>query len=405
LLEGWKFTRSSSPSRENVSLLTKLTTLRESFVSLSDAEREVLAAAGSTPLQTTRGRAVAIVLAKQGADAQTARALLAESYLAETQPSFHLIPRGDAMAPEDQFAASYRVLADATDGFRSVSVETLASAMRSDPASLAPLRMIVGFTHNELAVAVGLLDPSRSIGGSRLKTFERKPRPATETATRRALIEAIAATVIALMERQILSVPEASANVFHSKLDKRDTRDGWEGVGRDAAEGVPYWALLYQRYVGGVWLTVQAAYSEAKGDALLERPLAVLLERQKVPFHHSRTGASGAAETAQLFGISPGPDFLLPDVSPTVVVETKIGEDGGTVRDKAARIKSLAQAAGQRGLVPCAVIDGKGWRERPAALVEVVIATGGRTFTLNTLDHIVQVPEIAALRGSVEQGD
>jgi hypothetical protein len=103
-----------------------------------------------------------------------------------------------------------------------------------------------------------------------------------------------------------------------------------------------------------------------------------------------------------LFGINPGPDFLLPEQSPTVVIETKVGEDGGTVRDKAARIARLAQAAGQRGLVPCAVIDGKGWRERPAALIEVVIATGGRTFTLNTLEHIIGLPEVAALRGTAE---
>lgn len=373
---------------------------RGSFVSLSDAERAIIAAAGSAPLQTARGQAVAIVLSKQGADAETARALLAESYLATTQPSFHLIPRGDAMAPEAEFAWAYDVLAEETDNLADVSTATLASALSRDPATLAPLRMIVGFTHNELALAVGLLDPTQSISGGRLKTFERGLRPVTETPARRALIEAIAATVMALMERTILAVPDTSTDVFHSKLDKRDTRAGWESVARDAREGVPYSALLYQRYVGGVWRQVQDAYSEVKGDALLERPLSVLLDRERIAYHHSRTGASGAAETTELFGISPGPDFLLPATGPTVVIETKVGEDGGTVRDKAARIRTLAQAAGQRGLVACAVIDGKGWRERPAALVDVIIATGGRTFTLSTLEQLLGVPEIAALRGT-----
>jgi hypothetical protein len=367
---------------------------------LSDRERAVLAAAGSAPLQTARGQAVAIVLAKSGTDSEEARVLLAESFLATTQPSFHLIPRGDAMASEASFESAYAVLAQETSDLAAVSVDTLATALSREPAALAPLRMIVGFTYNELAVAMSLLDPTRPITGGRLKGFERSPRPAKETPARRTLIDAIAATVIAVMNRSILPVPPASAQVFHSKLDKRDTRHGWKDVARDASRGVPYVALLYQRYVGGVWRQVQDAYSEAKGDALLEHPLVALLDRERIPYHHSRSGASGAAETAQRFGLSPGPDFVLPDTSPTVVIESKIGEDGGTVRDKAARIKSLAQAASQRGLVPCAVIDGKGWRERPAALVDVVIATGGRTFTLNTLEQLLGVPEIAALRGT-----
>ena len=57
----------------------------------------------------------------------------------------------------------------------------------------------------------------------------------------------------------------------------------------------------------------------------------------------------------------------------------------------------LAQAAKARGLLPCAVIDGKGWSERPGALVDIVIAaTDGRTYFLATLAHILEIPEIAA---------
>lgn len=80
-----------------------------------------------------------------------------------------------------------------------------------------------------------------------------------------------------------------------------------------------------------------------------------------------------------------------------MIIESKIGEDGGTVRDKASRIKNLANAAKERGLVACAVVDGKGWRERPSALVDVVLATEGRTYSLSTLGHILAVPEIAEL--------
>jgi hypothetical protein len=99
-----------------------------------------------------------------------------------------------------------------------------------------------------------------------------------------------------------------------------------------------------------------------------------------------------------LFDLSPGPDFVLPPTSPTVVIESKVGEDGGTVRDKASRIKNLADAAHSKGLIACAVIDGKGWRERPNALADVVLATEGRTYTLSTIKYLLDVPEIAALR-------
>ncbi len=381
------------------SLRMRQTIRRGPSVPLSDVEREAISVAGNSPLQTARHQAVTIVLSKTGPEAELARTLLAESFLAPTQPSFHLIPRGEAMASQADFVAAYAILAQATSGFADISPATLGSALRLDPATLAPLRMIVGFTHNELGVAVRLLHPALRVTGGRLKNFELRPRPAAETAARSELIDAIAATVLALMDRTLL---EASSDVFHSKLDKPDTQEGWVTVERDAREGVPYSTLLYQRYVGGVWRQVQDAYSEVKGDAILERPLTALLERERIPFHHSGRGASGATETAQLFGISPGPDFLLPETSPTVVIESKVVEDGGSARDKAARIRSLAVAASERGLIPCAVVDGKGWRERPGALVEVIISTGGRTFSLNTLEHLLGVPEIAALRGTAE---
>ena len=163
----------------------------------------------------------------------------------------------------------------------------------------------------------------------------------------------------------------------------------------NAAGGVPYSALLYQRYVGGVWRQIQDAYSEVKGDKLLEQPIADLLDANGISYYRSDAGATGATVTVQEFGISPGPDFLLPKESPTVLIESKVAEDGGTARDKAARIKNAAEAAKARGLLPCAVIDGKGWSERPQALFDIVTATDGRTYSLSTLEHLLEIPEIA----------
>ena len=256
--------------------------------------------------------------------------------------------------------------------------------------------MIIGLTHNELAVAVSLTDPDARVSGEALKKFERNPAPAQASPRHERLATGIASAVTAAMSREILAVPSSAEAHFHSKLDKRDTRDGWSTVRADSA-GVPYSALLYQRYVGGVWRQVQDAYSEVKGDAVLEYPLRNLLDEHGIPYHHTRPGASGARETAERYGMSPGPDFVIPDESPTLEVESKVGEDGGTVRDKAARIKNMATAANDRGLKACALVDGKGWTERTAALLEVIVTTQGRTYTLSTLDQILHLPEIVAV--------
>ena len=365
-------------------------------MSLSDNERRILEEAGGNPSPVDRQRAVGIYLAKSGSDRAKAGELLVGGFLSHVRPSFHLIPKGDSMADEVSFADAYAALAEGTSNFSRPDAQSLAAVLRRTPAALAPLRMIVGLTYNELAVAITLADPEARSSGEALKKFERNPPPQQASERHDQLAASIAQAVVAAMNRDILTIPPSAAAYFHSKLDKRDTRDGWSSVQEDAG-GVPYSALLYQRYVGGVWRQVQDAYSEVKGDAILEYPFRDLLDEHGVPYHHTRPGASGARETAERYGMSPGPDFVIPDESPTLVIESKVGEDGGTVRDKAARIKTMTSAANARGFKSCAVVDGKGWTERTAALLEVVVATQGRTFTLSTLSQILELPEIKSV--------
>ena len=365
-------------------------------MSLSDDERRILEAAGGNPSPVDRQRAVGIYLAKSETDQATAGDLLVKGFLGHLRPSFHLIPKGDSMADEESFASAYAALAEGTEDFLRPDAHSLATVLQRTPSALAPLRMIVGLTHNELAVAIKLTDPKARVSGDALKQFERNPTSGQVSPRHNKLAADIANAVTAAMGRKILTVPPTAASYFHSKLDKRDTREGWSSVQSDAG-GVPYSALLYQRYVGGVWRQVQDAYSEVKGDAILEYPLRDLLDEHDVPHHHTRPGASGARETAERYGMSPGPDFVIPDEAPTLVVESKVGEDGGTVRDKAARITNMASAASARGLKACAVVDGKGWTERTTALLEVIVATQGRTYTLSTLSQLLHLPEIKAL--------
>jgi len=379
-------------------------------VSLSDTERELIAAAATAADPTRRRQAIAVVLSKHGADASTARNLLGQSFLQLTQPSFHLVPRGSAMESQADFVTAYEALAAATGNFTDVSQERLTTALLATPSALPALRMIACLTNKELAVAMKLLDPTLRVSDDTLKRFERGSPPEPSATGRRAeqaearrtaLAAAIVASIRAVMDRQILTVPEDALATFHSKLDHQDTIDGWTTVHEAAENGVPYSALLYHRYVGGAWRQVQDAYSEGKGDNVLEIPLERLLAEEGIPFYRARSGATGATEAARRYGLHPGPDFVIPDDQPAVVIESKVAEDGGTARDKASRIQTLADSARRAGLVVCALVDGKGWSERPGALVDVVIATDGRTYCLQTMNRLMAVPEIAGLRGTV----
>jgi hypothetical protein len=107
---------------------------------------------------------VAIVLAKTGSAQAEARELLTGSYIASIQPSFHYIPRGDAMADEEAFAAAYRRLAAHTVSFTNVDRRALVASLTASPESLAPLRMILGFTYNELARPCDSRDQEQGLG-------------------------------------------------------------------------------------------------------------------------------------------------------------------------------------------------------------------------------------------------
>ena len=229
-------------------------------MSLSDNERKILEEAGGNPSPVDRQRAVGIYLAKSESDRAKAGDLLVKGFLGHLRPSFHLIPKGDSMADEEDFADAYAALAHGTADFSRPDAESLAAVLKRTPAALAPLRMIVGLTYNELAVAITLANPGARSSGEALKKFERSPPPEQASPKHDQLAASIARAVTAAMNREILAVPPSAAACFHSKLDKRDTHQGWSSVQADAG-GVPYWALLYQRYVGGVWRQVQDASS------------------------------------------------------------------------------------------------------------------------------------------------
>ncbi len=172
---------------------------------------------------------------------------------------------------------------------------------------------------------------------------------------------------------------------FIDRHDKFDTRHGWTNVCQCATNRVPYSTLLYERYLGRPFAHVVDALSERKAD-LIELPVQSLLVKHGIPHYRSKT-------IEKIPGFEQAPDFLIPDRdTPRIVIEAKLAEDGGTARDKASRIERLSRTTDSQGIALIAVIDGKGFFRINDVLAPILKVTRGLTFTLSTLDAMVQLP-------------
>ncbi|MGA9762639.1 MAG: hypothetical protein WBQ14_09465 [Gaiellaceae bacterium] len=319
---------------------------------------------------------------------EAALKVIRPAYERRLTPQFHAVPWGATLYERDAFRSAYASAHELTDAFTKTSEADLLAALERDPKTLLVFRLILGYTIAELAAALELLDVKGASRGA-IDALEHG-----RGAARPAVLAGVAKAVTQVIGRELFGLDDTlPAEDFRSRLDKLDTEDGWPSVQRAADGGVDYSDLLYERYVDGSWLAVRAAYSEKKGR-LIEDAVAELLTGAHIAFDQ---------EPDELVrqGLLPSkPDFVLPSVAePRVTLEAKGADDGGTARDKAARIAAVAVRAKEHGWTPLAVIDGNGWKRRDA-LVQTLEATSGLTFSLANLEQILAVPEVAALRGT-----
>jgi hypothetical protein len=294
------------------------------------------------------------------------------------------------------FKETYDRSVELTGGFQNVDPEELAHAIEEAPVIVRVLRAIVGYTPAELAAAAteaGKDLGAPAMGQGTIKSLE---------AGRRARPEALRAIAEAVHRLVTGTMWEVATGDFRSKIDKPDTAGGWDSVRQMAEHGVPYAVLLHQRHYGGAFRTLLDATGTARGEALLEQPVEVLLTEKAVPF--IKTGAHNQAEIAQRFGLTvrPAPDFVVFEGEATLaaMIECKQANDGGTARDKAARFRTLRGESERLGGVPVfAVLDGLGWERTGDALGPVVRDTDGRVFSLGTLPELVAVQPFPRLAG------
>lgn len=323
-------------------------------------------------------------------------AAIAEAlYRPELSPQFAFIQWREEYGLE-RFRKAYRAAHDATNGFAAPTLDDLSAALQGCPETLLVFRSIVGYTPNELSVAVRELGEqddeteTTKVTGSRVKAIEGGSSPSLAEA--RCLAKAV---------RQLVShklwakAPEG----FQPKIEKPDTARGWESVREFASRGAPYEVYLHQRHFGGAFRTLLDATSSGRGE-LLEGAVESLLMRAGIPY--VKTGSSNQKDIANRFNLTvqPAPDFVLyePPNHLRAMIECKMTNDGGTARDKASRYATLrSEAVRLGGVALFAVLDGLGWERVNDALGPVVRDCDGRVFTLSTVSEMLSTRPLPQL--------
>src|SRR5699024_6081551 len=91
-------------------------------------------------------------------------------YVPALTPDFAFI-HADEFYSEQIVREAYDAAASGTDGFTKNSMEDLAAALQADSRSLLAFRLIVGFTRDEFAHAVKIVNPGMRLSGSSVDTY------------------------------------------------------------------------------------------------------------------------------------------------------------------------------------------------------------------------------------------
>jgi hypothetical protein len=312
------------------------------------------------------------------------------------QSEFLILPKGPGFLEYPVFEKGYEALKKATNNFRKLSKDVVLNTVYEVPISFIVLRTMLGFTPPEWAyvttqrtdveVAQGAI---RSIDrGIRMEPL--KPLRSSGGMTDKR-IRALVATACDLLKE---GAPEGVAGVLH-RLDKADTQHGLKSIQPLADLGVPYAMLLYERFLGRPFAGHRDSVSELVGD-VLESAIEGVLASAGVSFRKTK-------RAERVAGFDQSPDFIVPDeFNPQVVIEAKITEDDGTARDKVTRVQHLSSLSmeGRRSnqepkfqVIAC--IAGRGFKVRREDMKKLLLATRGKVFTMQNLDHLVACTRLA----------
>jgi hypothetical protein len=322
-----------------------------------------------------------------------------ETYVDEVFESlrseFLTLPKGAGFIEYPVFEAGYEALKRTTADFRRLDPDTIFTTVCGAPIAFIVLRAILGFTPPEWAY-VTALRTSVPVPQGAARTLDRNIRlnPTTPLRAGGGVTEQRMRAMIATACELLAEGPPETPGLLH-RLDKADTRQGIRSIQPLADLGVPYAMLLYERFIGRPFAGHRDSVSELVGD-VVEAAVEAVLADAKISFRKTRR-----AETVQ--GFDQAPDFIVPsEFNPHAVIEAKLAEDDGTVRDKVTRVQHLERLAlrerqpheGPRFEV-IACIAGRGFKQRREDMKKLLLATRGKVFTLETITQLVAHTRLA----------
>ena len=320
---------------------------------------------------------------------------MVEVTFGDLQSNFLSLPTGNGFIPFSEFQAAYEVLKRETNAFASFTVDAMWSALRVDALSIVVLRTILGMSPPEwaeIARSERGVDASQNFARNLDAKVRHQRNYFTELRANSVVFPRVEGMLSVAVELIGQGAPAAVEGTLH-RLDKVDTAQGLDSLRLAANQHVPYAVLLYERYLGRPFASHRDAVSELIGDVMESAVEAILAER--------RVTARKTKRAERVPGFEQAPDFFVPtELAPSVIIEAKITSDDGTARDKVARILRLAsmrddrKRAGEPSFQVIACIDGRGFGQRRADMEQMLTATMGKVFTLNTVHRIVDCTDL-----------
>lgn len=312
----------------------------------------------------------------------------------DIQSQFLVLPKGSNFVEYARFQQAYEILKKETAAFATLTDATVWAALRADSMAYLVLRTILGLSPPEWCDVVRS-ERDVDVPQNTARQFDTRCRvePDMFTSMSGLTKTRLEALISVAVESIAKGSPAGGTDTVH-RLNKFDTASGIASVQTAASQHVPYAVLLYERYLGRPYASHRDSVSELVGD-VMESAIEERLARAQITFRKTK-------RAEKVTGFEQAPDFFVPtEVAPSAIVEAKITGDDGTARDKVTRVQNLAKIrderlrAGQAGFEVIACIDGRGFRVRREDMRKLLVATGGKVFTLATLDRLI---ECTALR-------
>jgi hypothetical protein len=305
------------------------------------------------------------------------------------ESEFLIMPKGVGFVEYPVFERGYEALKTATRGFSELEPTKVQATALAEPISIVVLRTMLGFTPPEW----GYVTTQRtgvSVTQGFIRTLDRKIRMSPETPLKtngisRERLKAMLETACRMLTE---GAPRVEDGQLH-RLNKADTKLGLDSIKGLAGMGAPYAMLLYERFLGRPFAGHRDSVSELVGDSL-ESAIEDVMTKAGISYRKTK-------RAERIEGFDQAPDFIIPsEFNPLIIIEAKITEDDGTARDKVTRIQHLGElslasrSADNPKYEVIACIGGRGFGVRREDMKKMLLATRGKVFTLNTLDHLVE---------------